>query len=89
MNILADIVIKNPLPTTSPRTVENILYIVFGVLGGLSVIVIIWAGLKYTMSAGDPSKTSEAKNQILYAAIGIAVALLAGVIVRFAAGSVG
>lgn len=84
--ILADIVIQQPLPTTSGNFVQNALYIVFGLLGAISVIIIIWAGMKYTLSGGDPNKTAEAKNQILYAAIGIGIALTAGTIVRFALG---
>jgi hypothetical protein len=57
------------------------MYVVFGALGGVSVIVLVWAGMKYTLSAGDPTKTAEAKNQILYAAVGIVVALSASSIV--------
>lgn len=78
--------ITSPLPATSGNFVENALYIVFGALGGISLIILVWAGMKYTLSGGDPGKTAEAKNQILYAAIGIAVALSASAIVRFAIG---
>ena len=85
--LLAAIQINSPLPKTSSSLLENILYVVFGVLGGISLIIMIWAGTKYTLSSGDPTKTTEAKNQILYAAIGIAGALSATAIVRFAIGS--
>ncbi len=84
MNYLAQIVINSPLPRTSGSLLSNILYIVFGVLGGISLIIVVWAGMKYTLSSGDPNKTAEAKNQIIYAAIGIAVALSASAIVTFA-----
>ena len=85
--LLAAIQINSPLPRTSSSLLENVLYVAFGVLGGISLIIMIWAGMKYTLSSGDPTKTSEAKNQIMYAAIGIAVALSATAIVRFAIGS--
>lgn len=65
---------------------ENIMKLVAGILGGISVIIIIWAGTKYTLSGGDPAKTAEAKNQIMYAAIGIAVAISATAILNFVTG---
>jgi len=84
INQLASITLNSPLPSTSPDLIENIVYVAFGVLGGISLIILVWAGMKYTLSSGDPSKTAEAKNQIIYAAIGIAVALSATSIVAFA-----
>jgi len=85
LTLLANtITLDRPIPQTSQNLIPNIMYIVFGVLGGISVIVLVWAGTKYSLSAGDPTKTTEAKNQIMYAAIGIVVALSAGAIVRFA-----
>lgn len=89
INAFAQIVINSPLPKTSSSLLENVLYIVFGALGGISLIILVWAGMKYTLSSGDPAKTSEAKNQIIYAAVGIAVALSASAIVTFATGRVG
>lgn len=86
MNTLAQIVIKNPLPTTGQNIVTTLVQLVFGALGGISLIVIVWAGLKYTLSSGDPGKTAEAKNQIMYAAIGLAVAIFAQAILAFAVG---
>lgn len=83
MNTFASITISSPLPRTSDALVGNVLYVVFGALGGISLIILVLAGMKYTLSSGDPSKTAEAKNQIMYAAIGIAVALSAAAIVSF------
>ena len=49
----------------------------------ISVIVIIVAGLKYVTSAGNPSAISSAKTTILYAVIGLVIAILAYAIVNF------
>jgi multisubunit Na+/H+ antiporter MnhB subunit len=84
--IFSAIVINSPLPKTSDSLLENIMKLVAGILGGISVIIIIWAGTKYTLSGGDPAKTAEAKNQIMYAAIGIAVAISATAILNFVTG---
>ncbi len=48
----------------------------------ISVGVLIYAGFKYVTSQGDSSKTQEAAKTIMYAIIGIIVALAAGVIVN-------
>ncbi len=64
-------------------TIPSILSVVFGVLGLICVIVITIAGLQYVLSGGDPQKTAKAKNTILYAVIGLAVAISAFAIVRF------
>ena len=37
----------------------------------LAVGVIVWAGLRYTLAAGNPSTQSDAKDQILQAILGL------------------
>lgn len=78
---IGEVQIQNPLPKVSGNFIADMLTLVFGILGGISLIMLVWAGMKYVLSAGDPAKTAEAKNQIMYAMIGIAVALSAGAIV--------
>ena len=62
-----------------PRLINLMLFIV----GILAVIMLIWGGIKYATSAGDSNKVTAAKNTILYAVIGLAVAVLAFAIVNF------
>ena len=53
------------------------------VLGILSVVMVILAGFLYTASAGDSGRITIAKNTLMYAIIGLIVALLSFVIVNF------
>lgn len=53
------------------------------VIGALSVIMIVYGGFKYVTSGGESSALTSAKNTILYAIVGLVVALLAYVIVSF------
>jgi hypothetical protein len=53
------------------------------VVGAVAIIVIIYSGLKYVTSAGDTNKVSSAKNALIYALIGLAVAALAQFLVHF------
>lgn len=62
------------------KTVINVLLFI---IGALSVIMIIIGGIKYVISNGDSSQITSAKNTIMYAVIGLIIALLAYAIVNF------
>ncbi len=49
----------------------------FALLIVLAVIFVIYAAFLYLTAAGDPEKVKKANSTILYAAIAVAVALLA------------
>lgn len=53
------------------------------VIGVTAIVMLIVSGLLYIISAGDPGKTKSAKDAILYAIVGLAVALLGGAIISF------
>lgn len=62
------------------KTVVNILLYM---LGSIAVIMIIIGGIRYTTSNGDSSNTKAGKDTILYAVVGLVVAILAFAIVNF------
>lgn len=68
-------------------TVKNVLSAIFGILGIIAAVVIIIAGVLYMISAGDPGKVATAKKAILYAVIGLIVALSAYAITNFILGA--
>jgi hypothetical protein len=61
-------------------TVTNILIFV---IGAIAVLMLIIGGIRYTVSQGDQNAITGAKNTILYAIIGIVVAVLAYGAVQF------
>lgn len=65
------------------RLIKNIVNILLYALGAVAVVMIVIGGIKYTTSNGDSSAVTSAKNTILYAVIGLVVALLAYAIVNF------
>lgn len=67
------------------KTVVQILSII---VGAVAVIMVIIGGLKYVTSNGDSSSISSAKNTIIYALVGLTIALLAQVLVKFVIGKV-
>jgi len=80
------------LPTstgTVSQGIANILAAVMGLVGGLGLIFMIVGALQYVLSAGDAKKTATAKNTILYAAVGIVVAMAGYALVVFIANATG
>lgn len=53
------------------------------VIGAIAVVMIVIGGLRYTISGGDSSQVNGAKNTILYAVVGLVIALLSYGIVNF------
>lgn len=68
--------------------IDNAVDAVFFIAGALTVIFLIIAAIKYTISQGDSRKIAEAKDSILYALAGMVVVALAFAIVQFTIGTV-
>lgn len=66
------------------RTITNVMLFL---IGAISVIMLIVGGLRYVVSGGDSTAVQNAKNTILYAIVGIVVAILAFAVVNFVIGS--
>jgi hypothetical protein len=64
---------------------EKVLSILSYGIGAVAVLMIIIGGLRYVLSGGDPNSTKGAKDTIMYAVIGLIVALVARVLVFFVA----
>jgi len=72
---------KNPLfgPEGILTRAINVLSFVIAII---AVIVIIVAGIRFMLSQGEPQKITSARNTIIYAGVGLAVAALAQAIVQ-------
>ena len=55
---------------TVARNILNILLLLFG---SVATLMIIWGGVVYIISSGNPEKTEQAKKIITYAIIGIII----------------
>jgi type IV secretory pathway VirB2 component (pilin) len=65
------------------NTITNIVNMLLYILGAIAVIAIIAGGIRYTTANGDASQTKLAKDTILYAVVGLIVAIMAWGIVNF------
>lgn len=78
------IVTEVPLPSNAPRTFEGFIGIFntlinwfFTILLIVAIIYILLAAYNYLTAAGDDDKVKKAHKMLIYAVVGIAVALLA------------
>ena len=59
------------------------------IVGLVSVIMLVYGGFRYIISGGDSKKVTDAKNTILYAIIGLIIAVLSYAIVNFVLTTIG
>ena len=68
-----------------PKVINLMLFIV----GVLAIFMMIYGGIRYVLSGGDNGKVKDAKNTILYAIVGLVVAILGYAIVNWVVSVVG
>jgi len=71
------------------EVLNQIINWVFAIFLGIAVLFIILAAFQFLTAGGDSSKVSAARDKLLYAAIGIAVAFLSRAIVPIVSGILG
>lgn len=71
------------VPTNLWNWLNDFTNIMLFLAGAIAVIVIIFGGVRYITSTGDPARVKQAKDTIVYGIIGLIVAILAYAIVRF------
>ena len=62
---------------------ENIINTLLFLVGIIAVIVIIVNGIRFVTSNGNSDQVASARNGVIYAVVGIVVAVMAYAIVRF------
>jgi hypothetical protein len=62
---------------------SDIVNVALFLIGAISVIMIIYGGIRYTISGGEAKNVTAAKDTILYAVVGLVVAILAYAVVNF------
>ncbi len=66
------------------KLIRNIINVLLTAVGVISIVMIIVGGMRYAISNGDSNQVSAAKNTVLYAVIGLIVALFSFAIVNLA-----
>lgn len=65
------------------NTLTKVINLLSALIGITAVIMVMVGGFKYIISSGDSNSATSAKNTIIYALVGLAIAALAQVLVHF------
>lgn len=77
----------NENKTDAKGFIGNIIKTMFFAVGVLAVIVIIFAGVTFVVSAGNSQTIQKARTTIIYAVVGLVVSILSYAIVNFVVSS--
>jgi type IV secretion system pilin len=76
--------IKNPLGTADlPTIIGRVIATFLGTVGGLSLLVFVYAGIRYMTAAGDEKAIMTAKDTMVYAFFGLLIIVFAYAITNF------
>ena len=75
-----------PVVAANSGQLQLVLQILFGILAVIAVLMVTIAGLRFIFESTNPQETARARNTIVYAAIGLIIALSGEVIVSFVLG---
>lgn len=81
-----EVEIKDPKTTDVAKIIGTIIDWVLLLVGGITVLFIIYAGVLYVTAAGNKDRIEKAKQTLTYAVIGLIVVILAGFIVSLTLG---
>lgn len=70
-----------PEVTANSVTAEKMFSIAFGTIAALAVLVIMLSALNWAIRGGDPEVITRSRKAIIYAAVGLALALLSEMLV--------
>ncbi len=70
-----------PEINASDGTAEKIFGIVFGTIAAIAVLIIVLSAMNWAIRGGDPEVITRSRKAIVYAAIGLAIALLSELLV--------
>lgn len=66
------------------HVVKNVVNILLYIVGVAAVVVIIVSGIRYTASGGNSNNVQAAKLSLIYAVVGLLIAVVAYAIVNYA-----
>ena len=66
-----------------PIILQNAINFLIGFAGIVSVLLIVWAGIRFVLSEGDKEKIVNARKTLTYALLGLILVATAFVIVQF------
>lgn len=73
-----------PEPAANASQIDTIFQIIIATLAALSVLMIVIAGFRFIVGQGNPQETAKARNTIVYAVVGLLLAICGQAILTLA-----
>jgi len=87
---LAQVAAETPLQNAGLiNIIGNVIKILFGILGAIALVIVLYAGFLYMTSGGDQEKVTTAKKWLINGVIGLAIIFSAYSITAFLLGMFG
>lgn len=73
------------LPTVNATSgnLHSAIQVIIGIAGAIAVVMIVIGGLQFITAQGEPSGVAKARKTLIFAVVGLIVAILAEAIVTF------
>ena len=66
--------LTNPLSSDSiPVLIGSIIKVLLGVSGALALLMFVWGGVTWLISAGDPTKIKKGRDTLIWATLGLVI----------------
>jgi len=78
-----------PQPCADQNTLNNLMNIVFVIVGAVAVLMVVIAGFRYIRAGSNETVAAESRRQLVHAIVGVIVVASAAVIVNFVLDRVG
>jgi len=78
--------LPNPMErmgSTPQQVVGNIIKIVLGLVGTLSLVMFIYGGLQWMLSSGNPEKVKKGRDTLIWATLGLVIIFTSYMLVNF------
>jgi hypothetical protein len=75
--------------TTPGQGLAKVVALLMQIIGLLSVVMIIVGGLLMVLASGNPARFKQGREAVIYAIVGIAIAISGYAIVTYISGSIG
>lgn len=76
------------LPTTAANdpTMRNVFNVVLALAGAVAVAFVVFGGIKYMLSQGEPNEIKQSRDTILYSIVGLVVVVISFMLVNYVIG---
>lgn len=77
-----------PQQAANNDALTNVFNAVLALGGAVAVAYIIYGGIKFSISNGDPAKVKEAREAIIYSVIGLIIVIISFTLINFVIGKI-